>query len=168
MREANLRDQRQYPRMPVERQLMVLFDFAGRGAAREASTVDLSRKGARIRTDIELTLGQSVDLLAKNSVNTVAEPGGLGRQHTARSSSRNRPAISTRSPACIGLDIESVREGIDPPHLCRSQNRLATNCDRARNALALRGKYSELSCTLTGQRLMITCLLSLGFLTRGC
>src|SRR5271165_2313468 len=71
MREANLRDQRQYPRMPVERQLMVLFDFAGRGAAREASTVDVSRKGARIRTDIELTLGQSIDLLAKNSVNTV-------------------------------------------------------------------------------------------------
>ena len=71
MRETNLRDHRQYPRMPVEKRLMVLFDFAGRGGAREASTVDLSRSGARIRTDIELTPGQSVDLLAKNSVNTV-------------------------------------------------------------------------------------------------
>ena len=71
MRPASLRDHRQYPRMPVERRLMVLFDFAGRGGAREASTVDLSRKGARIRTDIELTPGQSLDLLAKNSVNTV-------------------------------------------------------------------------------------------------
>jgi hypothetical protein len=70
-REASVCDHRQYPRMPVERQLMVLFDFAGRGGAREASTVDLSRKGARIRTDIELTAGQSVDLLVKNSINTV-------------------------------------------------------------------------------------------------
>jgi hypothetical protein len=71
MPEASLHDQRQYARMPVERHLMVLFDFAGRGGAREASTVDLSRKGARIRTDIELAPGQSVDLLAKNSINTV-------------------------------------------------------------------------------------------------
>jgi len=71
VRESDLRDHRQYPRIPAERRLMVLFDFAGRGAAREASTVDLSRAGARIRTDIELTPGQSVDLLAKNSVNTV-------------------------------------------------------------------------------------------------
>ena len=71
MRETNLRDDRRYPRMPVKRHLMVLFDFAGRGAAREASTVDLSRTGTRIRTDIELTPGQPVDLLAKNSVNTV-------------------------------------------------------------------------------------------------
>jgi len=71
MRETNVRDDRRYPRMPVEKRLMVLFDFAGRGAVREASTVDLSRKGARIRTDIELTPGQSLDLLAKNSVNTV-------------------------------------------------------------------------------------------------
>jgi hypothetical protein len=71
MRETNLHDDRRYARMPVKRHLMVLFDFAGRGAAREASTVDLSRTGTRIRTDIELTPGQSVDLLAKNSVNTV-------------------------------------------------------------------------------------------------
>ena len=71
MRETSLSDDRQYPRMPVEKRLMVLFDFAGRGGAREASTVDLSQTGTRIRTDIELTPGQSVDLLAKNSVNTV-------------------------------------------------------------------------------------------------
>jgi hypothetical protein len=64
-------DHRQYPRVPVERRLMVLFDFAGRGAAREAATVDLSRKGTRILTDIELAPGQAVDLLAKNRVNTV-------------------------------------------------------------------------------------------------
>lgn len=69
--ETKSTDRRQYPRTPVEKPLTVLFDFAGRGAAREASTVDLSQKGVRIRTDIELTPGQSVDLLAKDAVNTV-------------------------------------------------------------------------------------------------
>ena len=69
--ETQVADHRQYPRTALEKPLMVLFDFAGRGAAREASTVDLSQKGARIRTDIELTAGQSVDLLAKDRVNTV-------------------------------------------------------------------------------------------------
>lgn len=64
-------ERRRYPRTLVEKSLMVLFDFAGRGAAREALTVDLSQKGAKIRTDIELTPGQSVDLLAKDGVNTV-------------------------------------------------------------------------------------------------
>ena len=85
MRETNLPDDRRYPRRPFEGRLMVLFDFAGRGAAREASTVDLSPKGARIRTDLELVRGQSVDLLAKNSVNTVPSQvvwvGNTGPDH---------------------------------------------------------------------------------------
>jgi hypothetical protein len=71
MRDTHSGDDRQYARVPVERRLMVLFEFAGRGGAREASTVDLSPRGARIRTDIELAPGQSVDLLGTNSVNTV-------------------------------------------------------------------------------------------------
>ncbi len=69
--ETKHNDRRQYPRKLVEKPLVVLFDFAGRGAAREALTVDLSQKGARIRTDLELISGQSVDLLAKDSINTV-------------------------------------------------------------------------------------------------
>ena len=85
MGQTNLRDHRRDPRMRVEKQLMVLFDFAGRGAAREASTVNLSPTGARIRTDIELTPGQSVDLLARNSVNTVPSQvvwvGNTGPDH---------------------------------------------------------------------------------------
>ena len=71
MAETKHTDRRQYPRTLMEKPLAVLFDFTGRGAAREALTVDLSQKGARIRTDIQLTRGQSVDLLAKDSVNTV-------------------------------------------------------------------------------------------------
>lgn len=71
MGESKSIDRRQYPRTLVEKPLTVLFEFAGRGAAREASTVDLSQGGARIRTDIELTPGQSVDILAKDAVNTV-------------------------------------------------------------------------------------------------
>ncbi len=71
MAETKHTDRRQYPRKLVQKPVVVLFDFVGRGAAREASTVDLSQKGARIRTDLDLTPGQSLDLLAKGSINTV-------------------------------------------------------------------------------------------------
>jgi PilZ domain len=69
--ETQLSDRRHYPLTLVEEPLMVLFDFAGGVAAREPSTVDLSQTGARIRTDIELTPGQSADLLATDNVSTV-------------------------------------------------------------------------------------------------
>lgn len=64
-------DRRRWGRRPIEKRVVLLLESEGRTTCADGVTVDLSEGGARVRTGIRLTIGESIDLVVRAGADQV-------------------------------------------------------------------------------------------------
>jgi hypothetical protein len=57
-------ERRRYPRFPTKMPVILIVGPEGKAVAHNASTVDFSNLGARIRTTVSLSVGEAVGIVA--------------------------------------------------------------------------------------------------------